>query len=380
MRDRVERVVREYGAQGWHRTGSRVDGESAEWLVGRVEELGFSARLESFELDRVVPGESYLEIAGQRVDGFPLFDGSFTDSAGVEGVLGEGGSDCDVALVNFPPSGFVDEIWEWRNSSRYKALVGVVKTESGDLAIRNAENFISRGGLPVLQVADGEYSQLVDAARRGDSVKVVAQAEVVRSEVFIVVVEVAGRDQSLPPLVVMTPRSGWFSCAIERGGGIACWLEILREFSESQPERDVVFIATSGHELGHLGLEAFLERNEALVERVGLWLHLGASIGAALDWNPALQTSDAELERVALESFDRAGIEGDLAPFVVPTGTVGGGEALQIHRMGGRFVSIIGGHSLFHQEGDVWPDAVDVGALVGYATALVGVAVVLGGD
>jgi hypothetical protein len=38
---------------------------------------------------------------------------------------------------------------------------------------------------------------------------------------FNVTTTVAGRDRSLPPLVIMTPRSGWYRCASERGGGIA---------------------------------------------------------------------------------------------------------------------------------------------------------------
>ena len=42
------------------------------------------------------------------------------------------------------------------------------------------------------------------------------------------VVAVVSRTDGAPPLVVMTPRSGWWSCASERGGGFACWLEIMR--------------------------------------------------------------------------------------------------------------------------------------------------------
>ena len=48
----------------------------------------------------------------------------------------------------------------------------------------------------------------------------------------------------------MTPRSGWYSCASERGGGIACWLELMRTLNGRAP-RDVLFVASSGHELGH---------------------------------------------------------------------------------------------------------------------------------
>jgi hypothetical protein len=407
--------VREFDAQGWHRTGSRVDNESADWLVEQLGELGFRARLDEFEIDRVIPDESYLEIDGERVEGFPLFDGSFTGDAGVSGVLGFGGDECDVALVEFPAAGAAEDVQRWRHSGGYVALIGVVEGEgallrasSDDLvarrilppsnslplweggqlsrrpalnsgiAIRNAEYFLSRGGAPVLQVSGAEYGRLKVAAERGELVRVVVRGEVEDSSAQNVVVVVPGVDRELDPLVVMTPRSGWFNCAIERGGGIACWLEMMLSFRDSQPGRDVIFVATSGHELGHAGLEAFLELYPELPRRAIAWIHLGASIGAARGWTPRLQTSDAELEFLTLQCF--VGTEFERLPRLeaVPQGTAPGGEALQIHRKKGRYVSIVGGHDWFHLEEDRWPEAVDVDGLVAYAGALVRVAGVLG--
>jgi hypothetical protein len=87
-----------------------------------------------------------------------------------------------------------------------------------------------------------------------------------------------------------------------------------------------------------------------------VWVHLGASIGAALDWVPRLQTSDIEVERVALDCFTEDPEFVDLVSLiVVPTGTTKSGEAIKIHQFGGRFVSVIGNHALFHQESDQWP-------------------------
>ena len=404
--DRVSRSVREYDAQGWHRTGTRVDDDSAEWLVGRVAELGQSTHVESFELERVVPRESYVEVDGRRIDGFPLFDGTFTDEVGVSGTLGLGGSECDIAVIEFQAAGGAADIQSLRESGRYKAFVGIVTSGLGEvsgaapspqiahtltslhsgqsgrddsvpegLAIRNGEFFSSRGGAPVVQVSSVEYERVIAAAESGAEVRVVAQAEVESTTAQNVIVEVAGSDSSLAPLVVMTPRSGWFSCAVERGGGVACWLEIMSWFSENPPVRDVIFIATSGHELGHVGLKSFLNSNSELRENAHAWLHLGASIGAALDWMPRLQTSDVEFERVALDSFSADPGFADLVPLtIVPTGTTKSGEAMQINRFGGRFVSVIGNHALFHQESDQWPDAVDAEALAIYASALTRIA------
>jgi hypothetical protein len=149
----------------------------------------------------------------------------------------------------------------------------------------------------------------------------------------------------------------------------------MASFSDNPPGRDVIFIATSGHELGHVGLKSFLSSNSDLRDKAYAWLHLGASIGAALDWVPRLQTSDIELERVALDCFAENQGFADLVPLtVVPTGTTKSGEAMQINRFGGRFVSVIGNHALFHQEADQWPGAVDAEALTVYASALTRIA------
>ncbi len=57
----------------------------------------------------------------------------------------------------------------------------------------------------------------------------------------------------------MTPRSGWWQCASERGGGIAVWVEILAAVAAAKPARTVNFVASTGHELGHYGLTHYLE-------------------------------------------------------------------------------------------------------------------------
>ena len=97
---------------------------------------------------------------------------------------------------------------------------------------------------------------------------------------------------------------------------------------------------------------------------IEVWGHLGASIGAAVDWNPHLQTSDAEMEAVALKHLT------DSQLTIVPTGEVRGGEAEEIHGQGGRYLSIVGGHATFHQQADRWPDAVNLTATAEYAAAM----------
>src|SRR5205085_1774820 len=99
------------------------------------------------------------------------------------------------------------------------------------------------------------------------------------------------------------PRSGWWACASERGGGIACLLEVAHALSQAKPRRTVVFVSTTGHELGHWGLEEFLARRPGLARGAALWMHFGASIGAALEPRPMIFASRPELAGEALAAL-----------------------------------------------------------------------------
>jgi len=171
--------------------------------------------------------------------------------------------------------------------------------------------------------------------------------------------------------VVMTPRSGWWWCASERGGGLVCWLEIMRAVRAARPARDVLFVASSGHELGHLGLDHFMEQRPRLVTTAKAWIHLGANIGAAQGPGNTLQASDDALEAMMADAMTKAGLRIDRRH---PRGTAPRGEAENVHRGGGRYVSIIGNNDLFHNTGDRGPDAVDLRAIERFANAFATVA------
>ena len=303
---RIGRVIQEYDLQGWHRTGTAVDADSARWLADWVRSYGLDPVLEPFDLDRVDPVLTYLEIDGQRIDGLPFFESSFTDAAGVRGRLGLLGGDAEIGLAEMAViSDPTDAFTQARHSGNYQALVAITMGGQPGLAPRNAEDFIDPFGPPVLQVDLSIGDWLKESASQGAEARLVAQVERTPAQAFNVVTKVPGLDQSLRPLVVMTPRSGWWNCAAERGGGIACWLEIAQAVHSDGPMRDVYFVASSGHELGHLGLKAFLDQHPGLARDALTWIHLGASIGSALEPQPRVWNSDDEMESLVLDAMPR---------------------------------------------------------------------------
>ena len=188
-----------------------------------------------------------------------------------------------------------------------------------------------------------------------------------------VTVRVAGGDPALAPLVVTTPRSGWWQCASERGGGLACWLETIRVVAAAKPARDCLFAAFSGHEIGFLGIDAYLVSRADLIKRAHAWIYLGANIGAPQQPN-LIQFSDAFMERWIAAALDKEGIAVDheAEPGLVPRG-----EAGSLHRGGARYMSLVCGTEVFHNTADRWPDAIDVASLARYGRSIANGAVAL---
>jgi len=375
VQQRIGGVIRTYEEQGFHRTGTAVDRASGEWLASEVRQIGLEPVLEEFSLDRVDPLDASLTVNGRTIEGLPLFDGGFTDSAGIEGTLGTIDSGASIGLCEIPPNTAGDgALGDARRQNRHRAIVVVTRGLRPGFCPSNADSFLRPFGPPALQVTSEEAAFL--AEQQGAKAVLTAHVERKVAQAANVVATVPGMDRSLAPLVVMTPRSGWWWCASERGGGLVCWLEIMRTVHASRPARDVLFVASSGHELGHLGLDNFMERRPQLVSTAKAWIHLGANIGAAQGPGNTLQASDDTLEAMMAEAMTKAGLAIDRRH---ARGTAPRGEAENVHRGGGRYVSIIGNNALFHNTSDRGADVVDLRAIERFAEAFATVATSLAG-
>lgn len=376
---RIASIIREYDAQGFHRTATATDHASGDWLADQVRQTGLRPALEPFPVSRVDPVACAVTVANRRVEGIPLFDARFTSAAGVLGRLGVLNSGAEVGLtetgVNAAATGALGAA---RRANSHQAIVAITRGRRPGLCPSNADAFLSPFGPPVLQVSSDDAGWLTDAAARGADVQVVAQVARVAASANNVTAELPGADPALPPLVVMTPRSGWYRCASERGGGIASWLEIMRGLQAAPLKRRVMFVASSGHELGHLGIDAYIARRPGVVEHAVAWLHLGANIGAATDLtNNLLQASNDELDATLAEGMRSVGLE---VARRAPRDRVPAGEAEAVHRGGGRYVSAIGGNALFHNIADRGPEATDPPSIARFSAAFIAAARALDGS
>lgn len=341
-----------WDSQGYHRTATPGDEAGADWLRAAAET---ELRDEVFSLDRLDPLDAFVDIDGVRVHGEPMFDAPDTPEGGVTGRHGR-----DVAIHELSPQAvYGAEFRAMRQASRQGALVIVTRGERPGLAMINAEGFSAPYGPPILQVGSEHASLLRDAVAKHAEFRVVLRSRRTRAQARNLVVTLPGRSPERPPLVVMTPRSSWFQSTSERGGGLVCWLECLAALRAApRPAMDVVFTANSGHELGHLGLDAFVARRPVW-ETAATWIHFGANIGAAGGKLRLMSGTEALRERAA-EALDQAGRAADeiCPPTLVPSG-----ETRDIHRAGGQYLTIVGTNPLFHLAQDRWPDSVDLAAI-----------------
>lgn len=367
---RIADIIREYSAQGYHRTGTAVDTVSGAWLSDRIQDMGVAPFMDPIELDRVNVLYASFEFGGQSVDGEPLYDCAYTDVAGVTGRLGELGSDADIGVIMLPPStsspahSRLDEV---RREGGHKGIIIVSDNaypEDG-IATLNAEHFRAPVGPPTLQIANRHWQALQVAIAQRQEGTLIAFCEHNPSKAYNVSARIDGSDPDLAPMVIMTPRSGWWRCASERGGGIALFLELMRDLLANPPQRDVIFTANSGHELSHLGLDQMLHENPNLARDAYIWIHLGANF-AATGAQVRLQYSNQSIKNLTRRQLTRAGLEPGIE---TPIESRPLGEARNIYDVRGNFLSLLGNNPLFHHPDDRWPDAVDIPTTARWADA-----------
>lgn len=353
----LEEDIRAWDEESEHRTGTDGDRRTSEILVNRLSHADVSTRMVEFPFERRVPVDCHLEIGGGRIDGIPLFDGGETDGT-LEGSLVTTGQSGSIGLGIATASGgpLNSPLLSQRNGDVHQALVGIARSSTPGIAMLNADSYSKPFGVPVL-IVDGVHEQeLLTGAQDGRLARLNISFEIDHTTATNVEVRLAGHRTDLDPLVVMTPKSSWWTSTAERCGGIAAWLACIRELVASKPVRDVIFTANTGHELGHVGLDYFLSQNPELARNAHAWVHLGANF-AAKGCQIRIQYSTDRLRSKFVKYLmdNKVEIAGEVNGEARP-----GGEARNIYDAGGNYVSMLGSNSLFHHPDDRMANNVDL--------------------
>ena len=354
----ITRRIREYESFGIHRTGWPGDMDSADWAQAELMSDGIDTSLEEFNFPMFQAEATRVTWVGGEADGIALHDCGSTGADGVSGQLiladDAGASDLSGKIVVGGDNAAAFEqrpVYERIVDLETAGAAGLVlrRTDSlGAINVLNAYRIGTPLSLPVLQVSGPDSAGLSDAARAGNRGTLTIDAARKSSSAMNVVATLPGNDPSVAPIAIMTPRSGWFICASERGGGIAIWLGLAQAISAIPSRRRTVhMLASSGHEINHYGLQSYLNSRNGLETCAIAWLHLGALIGSRAT-SVKIEASDPELEVLAKSSFESSGADRWMM------WNQRGGEAENIAAAGGRYVSLRGGRAVSDGDSDTF--------------------------
>lgn len=361
-------VVR-YAAFGDHRTATAPDLATSEWLADELRKAGLKARLSPWTHQQFHLRAAGLKVDGRDYDSFPLWWPAPTGPTGLAAPLMEAEQDGSlkgrVALVtarrvpgaSLRAGGDVNAAIGQVIRRGAAGAVLVTRDPSGELVALNAMAGLSRWDIPVLCVGQRDETALRSAARAGAVASLLVDGDY---DYAARAYEVIGTLQrGTRTVVVSTPTSGWFTCAGERGPGVALWLALARA-AVADRRHSYVFVGSSGHEMEAIGLRHFLGAGAPAPAEVVTWLHLGAGIATyGYDFGPSGPVRMAGVNPARRLMTDQPGLMGLLEhefaglPGLRPTlDDTPGGEMVLMARQGYPVWGFAGGSAFHHMRSD----------------------------
>lgn len=298
--ERLFADVLRYERFGHHRTASRGDLSTSRWIAGRLRGLGFAAELQPFAHALFEPETVALSVDNVAVAAFPLWPVTETPRAGVNGRLASFGAagPGEIALVRLPYApnaslaspGYAQPITAAARAGP-AAVIGVTEGPTGEIIALNVRADAEAWPMPIVLVGGRDAERMQRAASEGLVATLCLRG---RRRAVIAHNVLARRPGRGTTLAVSTPTSGWFTCAGERGAGIALFLA-LAEHCSARSRRPLLFMATSGHEFEGVGSRTALAAAPDPAA-VGAWIHIGANVAGA----------DVDLGRHPPSRIDRA--------------------------------------------------------------------------
>lgn len=240
------------------------------------------------------------------------------------------------------------------------AAVVITNGPTGQVIALNADGRQPMFDGPVALIAPQAAGPFLAAAYNRSEARLVLEGEAGRRTAFNLVGRLdRGRDRWI---AVSTPRSGWTTCAGERGPGVAAWLDVARWAPGALSDFNLALICNTGHEYEYLGAAEAMHEIAPPVEATAFWLHIGTNV-AARDWHelpggwsplPSVDPQrvlslSPEMVPLAREIF--AGQLGYEAP--VSSAVLSAGELDEVIRAGyAPAAGCFGIHRYHHVEGD----------------------------
>jgi hypothetical protein len=293
----IEADLLRYVGFGEKRAGGAGDTACGEWLAGEIAKAGYKVEKQSFSVPFFETRRAEFVSGAASATVLPQPIVMPTGPDGVSGPLVRvdaagrfaGSLEGAIALVDLPYARWSTMIAkaargpiEAAFAAGAKAVVAITNGPTGKVIALNADGRKPMFTGPVALLAPEVASPFLGAAVTRQEARLTIDGEGGRRPAFNFVGRLdRGKGRWL---AVSTPRSGWFTCGAERGGGVAAWLDLARWAVAALPDHDLAFVCNTGHEYEYLGAAEAMKQIAPPPAATRFWLHLGANV-AARDWH-----------------------------------------------------------------------------------------------
>ncbi len=279
--------VERYASFGIHRYGTEADRLTTDWIADEMRKAGLAVEFQSFALGRqYFVDKADVTIGAEKIDALPFWwipedKASFALTAPLAADDGDASGKIVALHLPYDRTAYLADTHKQAIASAAKrnpaAIILTIDNPGEDIFVYNVAQDDPPWPVPVVVVAANKRALLAQAQSDRAPIDITVSGSYSKNVAGRNVVAKLNRGAA-ETIVVSTPMTGWFTCACERGSGIAVFLALARTVGVTQPNVNVVFVATAGHEVGHGGMEIFLHANPPPPEHTLAWIHIGASV------------------------------------------------------------------------------------------------------
>lgn len=369
----LQSVLERYADFGPKASGGAGDNACGAWLGAELGRAGYACTRQAFDAPFFEADRTMLASGDARAEVIPQALIVPTGPDGLSAPLRR--TDCGgdlsgaIALIVLPCKRWIaladPEAAEPLADAFRRGAAAAVLVTTGPTGEAIALNVSSRHpgfGKPVVVLAPKDAPPFLQAAQEGRSSRLIVAGRGGAWPAFNLIARLDRK--AARTLILSTPRSGWFTCAAERGSGLAAWLSLGLWLARADHRVNLELVATSGHEYDFAGGARYLAEQAPRPEATQLWVHIGAS-AAARDWHELFAAGlrplpSADAQRVLAATPDLiaparrafAGITGLEATYLADKASAGG-ELTNVLAAGYRSaIGLYGVHRYFHTKAD----------------------------
>lgn len=382
MSSTLAKWIEDYSRQN-HRTGSKEDADTANWLKEAFAENNIECALDPFTFKRPVTEEAMLVLNTLphplNMEGMALLNSQSTAASGYTGVVGSEKENNVVPVIYryvMMPDRTVTQQFMQKNredvekvlsDTRYPAVIIITQGNKEGFAPFNIDLSHSYPR-PVILLSSIYADDIELQSKINLSMRLTTAIRRREATAFNVVAKILGTDPNLKPLILVVNRSAWYRAAAEHGSALAAMLYVAERLKKVPPVRTVYFLALTGHEFGDLGLKQFETSYPGLVQNAYAWVAIGDNIAAEQNPSYTFYVNTKDFKNAAVTAFTRNHIY-PLHVYQQFPASSRLGQILSQNKV--PFLQISGmSNRCFHMDCDKWPNAVNLGSEEKFARSL----------